>query len=227
MMTSRKRGDRKVRVFVVDDHPVVRQGLRQMIEQTDDLDFCGEAAETSEAMAGLAETRPAVAIFDLFLKDGDGIDLIKRSRAQWPDLAILVLTMQEQTFYAERALRAGALGFLNKQEAGDHVLDAIRQVARGEMYVSDAAAPKLLQRLLSKDSDGEEGFLQKLSDRELQVFLQIGRGLGTKEIAENLHLSVKTIETYRSNIREKLDLGTSRDLVKYAIRWSVSQESRT
>jgi DNA-binding NarL/FixJ family response regulator len=164
-------------------------------------------------------------VFDLFLKDSDGIDLIKSARVQWPDLAILVLTMQDQTFYAERALRAGALGFLNKQEAADRVLDAIRSVARGDLFVSDAASAKLLHRLLSKEYNDDDGFLQKLSDRELQVFLQIGRGLGTKEIADNLNLSVKTIETYRSNIRGKLDLGTSRDLVKFAIRWAVSQES--
>ena len=214
------------RIFVVDDHPVVRQGLRQLIDAEPELEVCGEADQVAKATSGIDKCRPDVVIVDLFLKKSDGLDLIKTIRARWPEMGILVLTMQDEMFYAERALRAGAMGFLNKQEAGDHVISAIRHILRGQMYVSEQASPKLLRQLLSgKAGDDQASIIARLSDRELQVFILIGKGCGTKEIAAQLGLSVKTIETYRANLRDKLGLGDARDLVKYAIRWAVNQES--
>lgn len=217
---------RVFKVFLVDDHPIVRQGLAQLIAHEPDLEVVGEAEDAPEAMHAMADNVPDVAVVDLFLKSSDGFDLIKRIRAQWPKVAVLVLTMQGQTFYAERALRAGAMGFLNKREASEKVLTAIRQLTRGEMYVSEESSPKLLRRLLGGEADDGEPFIGRLSDRELQVFLLIGHGHGTKQIADDLNLSVKTIETYRSHIKEKLDLGDSRDLIKFAMRWVLTNEGR-
>jgi DNA-binding NarL/FixJ family response regulator len=216
--------DRQLKVFVVDDHPIVRAGLIQVISREAGLSVCGEAGDVPAALQGVTDSGPDVAVVDLHLKEGDGIDLIKQIRKLQPRLPILVLTMHEEPFYVERAMRAGAQGFLTKQDAGDQVLTAIRTVAGGEMYVCDRVSPKLLKRLLAGGGNGADSPVARFSDREMQVFRLIGEGLGTKEIAERLNLSVKTIETYRANIKEKLDLRDARELVQYAIRWVIGHD---
>ena len=211
-----------IRVLLVDDHPIVRQGLARLISQEADLEVCGEAGDVPAALQAVGDLSPDIVVADLSLKEGSGIDLIKTLRSQSSDIPILVLTMHEESFYAERALRAGARGYLTKQEASEKILTAIRQVVLGEIYVSDRLSPKLLQRLITGAPNTDDPLVSRLSDRELQVFLLIGEGRGTQEIATQLHLSVKTIETYRAHLKEKLDLRDARELVQYAIRWVVT-----
>lgn len=213
---------KQIRVLLVDDHPIVRQGLARLIGQEADLDVCGEAGDVPSAVQAVNELKPDVVVADLSLKEGSGIDLIKTLSAQSSETPVLVLTMHEESFYAERALRAGARGYLTKQEASEKILTAIRQVFRGEIYVSERLSPKLLKRLITGAPDDEDPLVSRLSDRELQVFLMIGEGHGTQQIASQLNLSVKTIETYRAHLKEKLDLRDARELVQYAIRWVVS-----
>jgi DNA-binding NarL/FixJ family response regulator len=212
---------KQIRVLLVDDHPIVRQGLARLISQEADLEVCGEAGDVPTAVQLVGDLSPDVVVADLSLKEGSGIDLIKTLRSQSSDVAVLVLTMHEESFYAERALRAGARGYLTKQEASEKILTAIRQVFDGELYVSDRLSPKLLQRLITGAPNSDDPLVSRLSDRELQVFLFIGEGRGTQEIADQLHLSVKTIETYRANLKQKLELRDARELVQYAIRWVV------
>jgi DNA-binding NarL/FixJ family response regulator len=168
-----------------------------------------------------------VVVADLSLKDGSGIELIKMLRSQACEIPILVLTMHEEPYYAERALRAGARGFLTKREASEKILSAIRQVAKGELYVSERLSSGLINRLISGVAeDDDQSLTSRLSDRELEVFLLIGEGQGTQDIADRLHLSVKTIETYRAHLKEKLNLRDARELVQYAIRWLVSHDPK-
>lgn len=211
------------RIVIVDDHPLVRRGLAQLIDQQNDLHVCGEASTIGSAIALIEAERPDLAIVDLSLENRDGIDLIKDARARVPDLRVVVLTMHEESFHAERALRAGAHGYLTKQEASGKVLDAVRRVLAGELYVSERLSPRLLQRLITGKPDEDEPVVGRLSDRELQVFLKIGKGLSTQEIADDLNLSVKTIETYRAHIKQKLGLPDARQLMKYAICWALNQ----
>ena len=210
------------RVFIVDDHPIVRQGLAELIRYEKDMVVCGEAGDSQSALRELESAAPDIAVVDLILKEGDGFDLIKSLLKQKTGLRILVLTMQDEPFYVERAFRSGAHGFLTKHEASEMVPVAIRSIMEGELYVSDRISPKLLKRLLTGDGDGDNSLVSRFSNRELQVFQLIGEGLGTKGIADRLNLSVKTIETYRAHIKEKLDLRDARELVQYAIRWVIN-----
>ena len=212
------------KVFVIDDHPVVRQGLNQLINQEPDLVICGEANDPTEALSGLAATHPDLVILDLSLSDGDGISFIKTLRQDYPGTTVLVLTMHDETFFAERALRAGAAGFLTKQEASEKVLAAIRSLLDGDMYVSDRISPRLVRRLLDGGTLKDDPLLGRLSDREQQVFRMIGLGGTVQEIADELDLSTKTVETYRGHIKEKLYLRDSRELTQYAVRWVLGHE---
>jgi DNA-binding NarL/FixJ family response regulator len=209
--------------MIVDDHPVVRSGLAQLLGQEEDLSVCAEAESLGAALEALEAERPDLVIVDISLEHRDGIDLIKEIRARGSDARIVVLTMHDESFHAERALRAGAQGYLTKQEASGKILDAVRQVLGGKLYVSQRLSPQLLERLITGNTDEDDPVTARLSDRELQVFLKIGKGQGTQEIATDLNLSVKTIETYRGNIKDKLGLGDSRQLMKYAIRWALDQ----
>lgn len=211
------------RIMIVDDHPVVRSGLAQLLGQEEDLSVCAEAESLGAALEALEAERPDLVIVDISLEHRDGIDLIKEIRARGSDARIVVLTMHDESFHAERALRAGAQGYLTKQEASGKILDAVRQVLGGKLYVSQRLSPQLLERLITGNTDEDDPVTARLSDRELQVFLKIGKGQGTQEIATDLNLSVKTIETYRGNIKDKLGLGDSRQLMKYAIRWALDQ----
>jgi len=215
-----------INVVLVDDHPIVRQGLVQLLMQEPDLHVCGEAEDEATALRVVAQLLPQLVIVDLSLKSGDGISLIKNLRANHPAIPILVLSMHDEIHYVERALRAGALGYLTKQEASMRILPAIRQVLRGEIFLSDHVSPNLLKRLLSGEADEDEPVVSRLSNRELQVFRLIGEGLGTQEIAGQLNLSVKTIETYQAHIKDKLELRDSRKLVQFAIRWTLSAGSK-
>ena len=213
----------KRRVLVVDDHPIVRQGLALMIDQEPDLEVCGEAEEAASALAAIAATRPDVVLLDISLPGPDGIDLLKAIRAGDPHLPVLVLSMHDESVYAERALRAGANGYIMKQEATENVLVALRRILRREMYVSDRIASTMLRQLASGAGKPEQAPIARLSDRELEVFRLIGEGYGTRRIAEALGLSVKTVESYQAHIKDKLALHGSRDLVQRAIEWRLEQ----
>ena len=213
------------KIFIIDDHPIVRQGLTQLIAQEPDLVVCGEAARTADALVGLARETPDVVILDLSLNEEDGLGLIKTIRGDYPGITVLVLTMHDETFYAERALRAGALGYLTKQEASANVLAAIRSLLGGEMYVSDHISPRLVKRLLDGATPNDDPLMDRLSNRERQVFESIGLGNSMQDIADELDLSVKTVETYRGHILEKLYLRNSRELVQYAVRWVLKRKS--
>jgi len=214
-----------VNVVLVDDHPIVRQGLAQLLRQEPDLHVCGEAEDEESALRLVRELSPQLVIVDLSLKAGDGINLIRMLKAERPAVPILVLSMHDEIHYIERALRAGALGYLTKQEASMKILPAIRQVLRGEIFLSDHVSPNLVKRLLSGEAAEGEPVVARLSNRELQVFRLIGEGLGTQEIATRLSLSVKTIETYQAHIKDKLLLPDSRKLVQFAVRWTISNQS--
>jgi DNA-binding NarL/FixJ family response regulator len=208
----------KVRILVVEDHPVVRQGLAQLINAEPDLVVCGEAETAADALKAVAAQQPDVVIIDLSLKGTSGLELIKDVKVRHPRLPMLVLSMSDENIYAERALRAGARGYMMKEEATDKVLVAIRRVLTGQVYLSDPMAAKMLHQFVAGDP-GANSPVDRLSDRELEVFELIGRGLGTSEIARNLHLSPKTIETYRAHIKEKMGLETAQELFQHAIQY--------
>ncbi len=208
--------------MIVDDHPAVREALALRISTQSDLEVCGEAVDVNEALQLVRTTHPDVAIIDICLKTGDGIDLIRRIRSRNPELRMLVWSMYSENLYAERALRAGAMGYLNKEQATSTIIEAIRRVLDDKVYLSAAMAEKLLKRTIGQtNSDCGRSPIDALSDRELAVFRLIGEGMKTQEIANQLHLSPKTVDTYRDRIREKLDLRGSSELVRSAVRWVI------
>jgi len=210
------------KILIVDDHPILRKGLAMVIDSEPDLKVVGEAQEVQGALEKIESLAPDLVIVDLALPGVDGIELIKTMKLKYRDLPALVVSMHDETLFAERALRAGARGYIMKQEAVDKVLVAIRKVLDGEIFVSDRITTKMLETLISGDTKGASTPLDLLSNRELTVFRLIGQGFKTSQIAEELHLSVKTIESYRSHIKEKLRLSTGNDLMKYAIQWAQS-----
>jgi DNA-binding NarL/FixJ family response regulator len=217
---SRTKTTPPVRVLIVDDHPAVREALSLRISRQPDLEVCGEAADMSEALRLVAESQPDVAVIDITLKSGNGIDLIKRIKDRNDRVRILVWSMHSEALYAERALRAGALGYVNKDQATDRIVEAIRRVLEGKVYLSEAMTERMLQRSVGGVRDEvTRSPLDVLADRELEVFRLIGAGVRTTEIAERLHLSVKTIETYRDRIRQKLALSDGTKLAHYATQW--------
>lgn len=217
----------KARVFVVDDHPIVRGGLAQLINQEADLQVCGEAADAATAFDGIDALRPDVAVVDLSLHGPDGLELVKNLRARHVDVPVVILSMHDETLYAERALRAGARAYLMKQEAAEQVLLALRRVLAGEIYVSDRMASRLIGQIAGARAAAGDSPVRWLSDRELDVFRRIGRGCGTRQIAEDLHLSVKTVESYRTHIKEKLGLTSAVELVRCAVEWCVEADRTT
>jgi len=209
----------KSKVLVVDDHPVLRQGIAQLIALEDDMMVCGEAADAASALKVAQEQKPDVAIVDISLKDSNGIDLIKDMLVRWPKLPVLVLSMHNESFYAERVFRAGAKGYVTKCEPSSKVIEGIRKVLEGEVYVSEKLATKMICKLMGGRIDSDGYSIDRLSDREFQVFELIGQGLQTREIARKLHLSVKTIDAHRENIKNKLKLENATELLKTAIHW--------
>ncbi len=208
------------KVLIVDDHPAVREALSIRIGQVSDMIVCGEAADTAEALKLIGETEPQLAVIDIALQTGNGIDLIKRIKSRDDRVRILVWSMYTEGLYAERAIRAGALGYITKAEATEQIVEALRQVLAGRIYLSPAMTDRLLKRTVGDLSKlAARSSLDALSDRELEVLRFIGYGRKTTEIAELLHLSAKTIETYRDRIREKLDLNDGTALARYATQW--------
>jgi len=217
---KRKQAKKRSRILIVDDHPAVREALASRIGRQPDLEVCGEAADMSEALRLVADSQPDMAVVDISLKTGSGIDLIKRIKDRNGRVRMLVWSMHSESLYAERALRAGALGYINKDQATDKIVEAIRRVLDGKVYLSDAMAEKMLHRAVGGASEQvTRSPLDLLADRELEVFRLIGQGVKTAEIAERMHLSVKTVETYRDRIRQKLDLSDGTELAHYATQW--------
>jgi DNA-binding NarL/FixJ family response regulator len=209
----------KRRVLIVDDHPIVRQGLAQLINQEKDLEVCGQAEEAHEAMQAIHQLQPDLVIVDIALKDTSGMELIKDLKVRYPNLPVLTLSMHDEAVYGERALRAGAKGYIMKQEATENVVTAIRRVLAGEVYVSNRMAASMVSKLVGGGARAIGSPAETLSDRELEVFRMIGEGYSTREMAEKLHLSIKTIETYRAHIKDKLGLQDANELLRSAIQW--------
>ncbi|HEX5037850.1 MAG TPA: response regulator transcription factor [bacterium] len=212
----------RARILIVDDHPVVRQGLALLIGQQPDLSVCGEAEDAFRALSAIEALKPDLVLADVSLKGADGIELTKDIKARFPSVPVLVLSMLDESFYAERALRAGAKGYVMKQEATDKILTAIRRVLGGEVFVSDKMVSRMLQKMAGDSAAGGSP-VDLLSDREMTVFQLIGRGYSTARIAEDLHLSVKTVETHRAHIKEKLNLADAAELSGYAGQWLSRQ----
>lgn len=210
------------RVLIVDDHPIVRQGLRRMIEPEPDLVVCGEVQTEREARSAIRALAPDVVIVDISLGQGDGLELVRDVHAQHPDLPMLVLSMHDELIYAERLLAAGASGYIMKQAASELLLIALRQVLAGGTYLSDSLVSNL-GRTEGAAPAGPVDPIGRLSNRELQVLSLIGRGLSSREAAEALGLSVKTVETHRQSLKRKLNLATNAQLLQYAINWYASR----
>ena len=216
---QKSRGDdAKIKVLVVDDHPIVRQGIRMLVNQESDMAVCGEAESAPEALQVLQETEPDVAVVDLALKESSGLDLIKDIRIRRPNVLILVLSMRDESFYAERTLRAGAKGYLTKEEGTDKVIEGIRQILDGQYYLSERIEAKMISRIAG-GTPQETPSVDSLTDRELQIYEMIGQGMPTREIAKRLHLSVKTIDSHREHIKDKLQVDSAAELLKHAIQW--------
>jgi len=212
----------KNRIFIVDDHPIVRKGLTQLINQEPELVVCGEAENAETALELLKKVKPDLAIVDISLRGIDGIELTQLIRARFENIPILVVSMHDESLYAERALRVGARGYIMKQEAIEKMMEAIRKVLRGELYVSERVSANIVKRFVDGKAEGVSSPEELLSDREMEVFQLIGQGFGTRQIADQLHVSVKTVETYRANIKEKLYLKNATELMKHAVHWIES-----
>lgn len=217
---------RKRTVFIVDDHPLVREWLTNLINQQSDLVVCGESESAAPAFAAIGAARPDVAIVDISLKDSSGLELIKNLKESHPAVAVLVLSMHEESHYAGRALRAGARGYVMKRETTRKVIEAIRRILEGRIYVSEALADVLAAHFIDVKKGADRFPIEQLSDRELEVFDMLGQGLGTRKIAETLGLSVKTVQAYCARIKEKLNLGSGTELLREAIRWNDSRHPR-
>ncbi|MGA9585354.1 MAG: response regulator transcription factor [Terracidiphilus sp.] len=215
----------KKTVLVVDDHPLMRQGLALLINQQQDMQVCGEAEEAQAAMHAIAHLHPDIMILDISLAGPDGLELLKNIRTTNPALPVLILSMHDEAIYAERALRARANGYIMKQEATEKVLVAVRRILNGEVYLSERMSNKMLQQYIGGAPSMIQSRIASLSDRELEVFRMIGEGYATREIAEELHLSVKTVETYQAHIKEKLVLRSGRELIQHAIQWKISEKT--
>jgi DNA-binding NarL/FixJ family response regulator len=222
----RKASETRKKVFIVDDHPVVRDGLITLIEHEQDFNVCGDADDAAEALKSISELKPDVVIVDIGLKSSDGIELTKSIKTRYPRMPVVVLSIHDESVYAERALHAGASGYLMKEAASNDIITAIRTVLSGEIYVSDQMAKKLLGNAFSRKSDIGTDPVAKLSDREFEIFRLIGSGYKVSQIADRMHLSSKTIETYRARIKEKLNITDASKLLRYAIKWVSSDDKK-
>lgn len=211
----------KARVLLVEDHPVVRRGLAALIDDEQDLVVCGEAEDSKQASDLVRSLRPDVVILDISLGAENGLELIRTLHSEHPELPILALSMHDESLYAERAIRAGAMGYIMKKEAMDRVMEAIRQVLTGELSLSTRITSRIVRKLVHRPGTDSASPLESLSDREFQVFGLIAEGIGPTEIAERLGVSVKTIETHREHVKTKLNLRNASELTRFALKWSM------
>ena len=212
-----------IRVFLVDDHPAIREAIADTIDQTIDMDICGETSSADEAFHMVEEEKPDVAIVDISLDDGHGLDLVQNIRAQYPDVKMIVFSMYDENVYAERAIRAGASGYLMKSEPTQSMLKAIRRVNDGEVYLSRRMSSRILNKVAMGRSSSPSFPIDDLTDREMAVFQMLGQGYSIKDIQERLNLTRKTIETYRRRAKEKLGFDTVSELLQYAVQWTYGQ----
>jgi DNA-binding NarL/FixJ family response regulator len=223
MKKSPSTAEMRSRVLIVDDHPMMRYGIVRLIEQEPDLVVCGEAENASRALAAVRALKPQVILADLTMPGGEGLEFIKDVRSLHPEIAVLVVSMHDEALYAERALRAGAQGYIMKNEGGEKLVEAIRQVLQGKTYVSENMSGKVLEIFSGRRRRTDDTTIGKLTDREFEVFRLLGQGLTTREIGQQLRLGTKTVETHRLHIREKLGLKSGPALIKYAVRWAGTQ----
>ncbi len=217
--------DNRRKVLIVDDHPLVREGLTDLINKEKDIVVCGWAKDIPQTIKAIEKLKPDVVTVDISLEKASGLDLMKDIKARFPGLPILALSMHQESIFAERSIRAGAKGYITKQEATKKVITAIRKVLEGRLYLSETMKEKLVYSLIgNKDSDAGSSLTDRLTDRELEVFRLIGQGKATRQIAEQLCLSAKTIETYRSRIKEKLNLSSGSELLRCAFQWASRQD---
>ena len=219
-----KTNENKTQILIVDDHPVVRDGLTTIINHEKDLNVCGEADDAHEAMKAVTELKPNVVIVDISLKSSDGIELTKNIKAGNSKLPVIVLSVHDESVYAERALLAGAKAYLMKDAVSENIVKAIRTVLSNEIYVSNTISKEFLHKIARNKEGTTKTPIENLSDREFEVFRLIGEGFKASQIAMQLHLSIKTIETYRSRIKEKLNLPNAAELLQYSIKWAKSQD---
>lgn len=212
------------RIYIVDDHPLVRQGLSQVINNEADMEICGEAEDSPQAMKGVGPANPDVIIVDISLRGNNGLELIKNLKAIHENIRILVFSMHDESIYAQRALRAGAKAFVMKKESPAKVVEAIRRIITGEIYVSPSVADQVLHQIVNGPNNATSTSpIDRLTDRELEVVQLIGRGLSSREVAESLNLSVKTIESHRAHVKEKLNLRNATELVQFSVQWVDQQ----
>jgi len=224
-MNVKKKSAPKTKVLIVDDHPMMRQGLAQLITNEPDLTVCAEAENARQAMEAIAAGKPDLVLVDITLPDKNGIELIKDIHALHPELRVLVISMHDESLFAERVLRAGARGYIMKQEGGKKLMLAVRHVLSGQVYVSEKMSAKILEIFSGRRSEAAHSPIERLTDREFEVLQLVGQGKGTRQIAQLLHVSVKTVEVHRLHIKEKLKLEDSPSLVRYAVRWVESQNA--
>ncbi len=222
-MSKKPAAPDKRRIFIVDDHPMMRQGLAQLIGAEVDLAICGEAENGERALDSIGSLKPDLVLADISLPGKNGLELIKDFHILQPGLPVLVISMHDESLYAERVLRAGGRGYIMKQEGGKKLMQAIRQVLDGKIYVSEKMAVDILETFSGRRAGVEGSPVERLTDREFEVFQLLGQGKGTREIAKKLHLSVKTVEVHRAHIKAKLKLKSAPELIRYAVRWSESQ----
>jgi DNA-binding NarL/FixJ family response regulator len=213
------------RILLIDDHPIMRHGLAQLLRQEEGLEICGEAGSAREGLAAIEKKKPDLVILDLTLPDKHGLELVKDIHALHPDLKCLVLSMHDESLYAERALRSGARGYIMKEAAADHLVVAVRKILSGGVYVSDHMAARMIEQFTGGRGRAGGGGVESLTDRELEVLGLIGQGIATKNIAERLNISARTIEAHRAHIKEKLGITDGAALVRYAVQWMEKQRA--
>lgn len=216
-MTMASRDNKQVRIFIVDDHAVVRDGLKGLISQEKDLTICGEASDAASALTGIADSEPDMLLVDISLQQSSGMELLKDLAIRYPGISVIVLSMHDELIYGERAVRAGARGYVMKSESSDRIVTAIRRVLEGKVFLSERVMTAIANRLGQADS--RRAPVERLSDRELQVFEMMGQGSSTAKIAEHLHVSLKTVQMYIARAKEKFGVTSSRELMREAVRW--------
>jgi DNA-binding NarL/FixJ family response regulator len=224
MKATKKAAQAQTKILIVDDHPMMREGLAQLISQQPDMMVCGEAGEAGEALEKVRLLKPKLVLADITLPGRNGLELIKDIQSLDAGVAVLVISMHDESFYAERVLRAGGRGYVMKQEGGKKIMEAIRQVSAGQIFVSEKMSATILELFSGRRPQAGKSAVQSLTDREFEVYQLIGQGLGTKEMAQELHVSPKTVEVHRANIKTKLQVRSMAELIRHAVRWVESEK---